>query len=211
MKCNVVFISYLTSASGLLSWLLGIQLSVGSLWEPPDVPFPTANLCFLSFFPVEDEDDCAEEGTLPFVALCPRGEELSVVVLLLAFLKFLELEEDDDEQEELLSSLSNRFSVLPSSVVSLLLFIWFSIYSISWSLESTDDGKMLLLLCCFLASPPPFPSFPFSLYSNSGSAADVFLLAGAPFCNTGGVSTSDIPFAAAAARIKRIMKLMQME
>lgn len=197
--------SYLTSASGLLSWLLGIQLSVGSRWEPPDVPFPTANLCFFSFFPVEEDDDGAEDGTLPLVALWPRGEELSVA-LLLAFLQFLEQEEDEDEQEELLSSLSNRFSVLPSSVVSLLLFIWFSIYSISWSLESTDDGRMLLLLCCFLASPPAFPSFPFSLYSNSGSVADVFLLAGAPFCDTGGVSTSDIPLAAAAAERKREVK-----
>lgn len=115
--------------------------------------------------------------------------------MLLAFLKFLEEEEEEEEHEELLSSLSSRFSVLPSSVVSLLLFIWFSIYSISWSLESTDDGKMLL--CCFLASLPP--SFTFSLYSSSGSDDDVFLLAGAPFCDTGVVSTSDIPFAAAAA------------
>lgn len=79
-----VHVSYLTSASGLLSWLLGIQLSVGSLWEPPDVPF-TANLCFFSFFAVE-EDEELEEGTLPLVALWPRGEELSVAALLLAFL-----------------------------------------------------------------------------------------------------------------------------
>lgn len=83
---QLVTASYLTSASGLLSWLLGIQLSIGSLWEAPDVPFPAGNLCFFSFFPAEEEDDGAEEGTLPLVALWPRGEELSVVALLLAFL-----------------------------------------------------------------------------------------------------------------------------
>lgn len=189
-------VSHLTRASGLLSWLLGMQLSVGSLWEPPDVPF-TGNLCFFSFLPANAEDGGAAEGTLPLVALWPRGEEFSAAVLLLAFLQFLEDDDDEEEEEELWSSLRNRFSVLPSSVFSLLLFIWFSIYSISWSLESTDDGRMLL--CCFLASPPPRPSFPFSLYSSSGSCASVFLLAGAPFWDTGGVSTSDIPLAAAAA------------
>lgn len=186
--------SYRTSASGLLSWLLGMQLSVGSLWEPPDVPF-TSSLCFFSFFPTNDD---VGVGTLPLVVLWPRGEELSAAVLLLAFLQFLEDDdEEEEEEEELLSSLRSRFSVLPSSVFSLLLFIWFSIYSISWSLESTDDGRMLL--CCFLASPRP--SFPFSLYSSSGSCANVFLLTGAPFCDTGGVSTSDIPLAAAAAAV----------
>lgn len=83
---TVVSESYLTSASGLLSWLLGIQLSVGSLWDPPTVPFPTANF-FFSFFPAdeEEEEDWAEVGTLPLVALWPRGEELSVEELL-AFL-----------------------------------------------------------------------------------------------------------------------------
>lgn len=77
--------SHLTSASGLLSWLLGMQLSVGSLWDPPTVPFPTANF-FFSFLPVEEEDDGAAVGTLPLVALWPRGEEFSVEELLLAFL-----------------------------------------------------------------------------------------------------------------------------
>lgn len=79
--------SYLTSASGLLSWLLGMQLSVGSRWEPPDEPLPTASLCFLSPFPAEGADGGgAEEGTLPLVALWPRGDELSPAALLLAFL-----------------------------------------------------------------------------------------------------------------------------
>lgn len=61
-----------------------MQLSVGSRLEPPDVPFPTETLCFFSFFP--EEEDGAEDGTLPLVALWPRGEELSVAALLLAFL-----------------------------------------------------------------------------------------------------------------------------
>jgi len=74
--------SYLTSASGLLSWLLGTQLSVGSRWEPPADPLPAANLCFFSFFPEEEEDDGAEEGTPPLVALWPRGEELSAAAFL---------------------------------------------------------------------------------------------------------------------------------
>lgn len=54
--------SYRTSASGLPSWLLGMQFSTGSFWLFP-APF-----CLRSFLPPDD--------TLPLEALWFRGEEL---------------------------------------------------------------------------------------------------------------------------------------
>lgn len=62
---------YLTSASGLPSWLLGMQLSVGSLCPP----FPP-HFCFFSPFPDEEEGGPVDEGTLPLAVPWPRGDEL---------------------------------------------------------------------------------------------------------------------------------------
>lgn len=59
--------TYLTSASGLLSWLLGIQFSIKSLCV---LGLLLAHFCFFSF--LEDE-----EGMLPLVALWLRGEEFT--------------------------------------------------------------------------------------------------------------------------------------
>lgn len=59
--------AYLTSASGLLSWLLGIQFSMKSLCV---LGLLLAHFCFFSF--LEDE-----EGMLPLLALWLRGEEFT--------------------------------------------------------------------------------------------------------------------------------------
>lgn len=59
--------TYLTSASGLLSWLLGMQFSIRSLWA---LGLLLAHFCFFSFL-------LDEEGMLPFVALWLRGEEFT--------------------------------------------------------------------------------------------------------------------------------------
>lgn len=58
--------SYRTNASGLLSWLLGIQFSIRSLWGARFFP---AHFCFFSL--LLDEED----GTLPLVELWLWGEE----------------------------------------------------------------------------------------------------------------------------------------
>lgn len=59
--------TYLTSASGLLSWLLGIQFSIKSLCV---LGLLLAHFCFFSFL-------VDEEGMLPLVALWLRGEEFT--------------------------------------------------------------------------------------------------------------------------------------
>lgn len=59
--------TYLTSASGLLSWLLGMQFSIKSLGV---LGLLLAHFGFFSFL-------ADEEGMLPFVALWLRGEEFT--------------------------------------------------------------------------------------------------------------------------------------
>lgn len=78
--------SNLTSASGLLSWLLGMQFSTGSLFDAEF--FPPPHFCFLSPLPEEEVDDEGpeEDGTLPLAVPCPRGEELPPPPPPLAFL-----------------------------------------------------------------------------------------------------------------------------
>lgn len=59
--------THLTNASGLLSWLLGIQFSIKSLCA---LGLLLGHFCFFSFF-------VAAEGMLPLVALWLRGEEFT--------------------------------------------------------------------------------------------------------------------------------------